>query len=66
MASGAKPSKTFLANLGDFLKNSGQKGVGVRPLRPASGSAPDPYNLLGFTVPLLSAGGSSRFAAHTL
>ena len=26
--------KTFLANLGDFLKNLGQKGVGVRPLRP--------------------------------
>ena len=24
----------FLANLGDFLKNLGQKGVGVRPLRP--------------------------------
>ena len=31
--------KTFLANLGDFLKNLGQKGVGVRPLRSPSGSA---------------------------
>ena len=24
----------LLANLGDFLKNLAQKGVGVRPLRP--------------------------------
>ena len=33
--------KTFLAKLGDFLKNLGQKGVCVRPLRPPSGSVPD-------------------------
>ena len=33
MASGAR-SQDFLANLDDFLKNFGQKGVGVRPLRP--------------------------------
>ena len=26
--------KSFLANLGDFLKNLALKGVGVRPLRP--------------------------------
>ena len=26
-------SNTFLANLGDFLRNFGQRGVGVRPLR---------------------------------
>ena len=31
---GGGAPKTFLANLGDFLKNLGQKGVGVRPLRP--------------------------------
>ena len=31
----------FLANLGDFLKNLTQKGVGVRPCAPSSGSAPD-------------------------
>ena len=32
--------KTFLANLEDFLKNLGQKGVGLRPLGPPSGSVP--------------------------
>ena len=32
--------KIFLAHFGDFLKKLAQKGVGVRPLRPPSGSAP--------------------------
>ena len=35
---------TFLAKLGDFLKNFRQKGVGVRPL-PPSGSALDTVGL---------------------
>ena len=34
-------SQDYLASLGDFLKNLGQKGVGVRPLRLPSGSAPE-------------------------
>ena len=34
-ARGREPApKIFLANLGDFLKNFAQKGMGVRPLRP--------------------------------
>ena len=32
---------------GDFLKNLAQKGVGVHPLRPPSGSVPTPYGLRG-------------------
>ena len=38
--------KIFLANLGDFLKNLAQKGVGVRRLRSPSGSAPCTYNCI--------------------
>ena len=39
--------KIFLANLGDFSKNLAQKGMGVRPLRPPSRSAPDLVISLG-------------------
>ena len=31
----------IIANLGGFLMKLAQKGVGVRPLHPPSGSAPD-------------------------
>ena len=43
--SGALP-QAFLANLGDFLKNLSLKGVGVRPLRSPSGSAPGTDNCI--------------------